>query len=152
MELAKNVKILGTQSRWCLAFFGLLTCHLHLAEFRTFPQNLQGEEEIWFFGACQRALSNCINLKSLVWTRDRSLSTELLQTLRRLPSLEAIEMNGHSGSVYNPATLILLTNLKRISLLMPDRAVIEALPEWVRNTGASLQHLSLVCKVSNAPQ
>lgn len=90
-----------------------------------------------------------MNLQSCTWTRDGSLSTEVLRSLQRLPRLVDLEINGHSQSQYKADILTRFTALRKMSLIMPSTQVLEILPEWIAATAHTLEHLTLICKASD---
>ncbi|THU80087.1 hypothetical protein K435DRAFT_512047 [Dendrothele bispora CBS 962.96] len=97
------------------------------------------------------ALSNCPHLRSCTWTRDGSLSTEILLALQtHCKELEELEINGHSGGGnYDARTLVGFKELRKVRLIMPGVGVAGRLREWIGGmTEGRLKHLTLVCKLS----
>ncbi|THU86166.1 hypothetical protein K435DRAFT_684186 [Dendrothele bispora CBS 962.96] len=97
------------------------------------------------------ALSNCPHLRSCTWTRDGSLSTEILLALQtHCKELEELEINGHSGGGnYDARTLVGFKELRKVRLIMPGAGVVMRLREWIGGmTEGRLKHLTLVCKLS----
>ena len=124
-------------------------------------------------------LKNCVNLRCCVWTRDGSLTSEILQALLcastnvepnpgvedipleyfrkeelmgRLENrgLRELEINGRDGGFYDHTLLLGFVGLERISLIMPSVAVVSLLPKWTSLNHNTLRKLTLICKVSKA--
>lgn len=81
---AKHVKRLGTRCN--LPFFGWDSRYLlfkTLPEIRDFPKSLLGTSPSYLalLHDCMVGLQNCITLKSCTWTRDGSLTSEILNAL-----------------------------------------------------------------------
>ncbi|KAG9031474.1 hypothetical protein FRB95_002720 [Tulasnella sp. JGI-2019a] len=96
-----------------------------------------------------RGVSHCVNLQKCVWTRDGTLTSETLGTLRaNCPQLKVLELNGNSSTYYDPTLLVQFSSLTNLSVIMPDRAFVNAFPEWIKATGHSLKSISLICKSS----
>ncbi|CCM00826.1 uncharacterized protein FIBRA_02868 [Fibroporia radiculosa] len=119
-----------------------------VAVIRDFPKALQSSDYDNVLSICLQGIQNCVNLRSCTWTRDGSLTTEILEALLHCSHLEELEINGRYEGHYDPITLLGFTHLRRLSLIMPSARVIEMLPAWISVTGASLRHLSLICKSS----
>lgn len=90
-------------------------------------------------------LRNCINLRSCRWTRDGTISDEILHILRR-QQLKDLEINANPKGYFTPSTLLGFKNLERLTLIMPDSQIIRLLPRWCSFTGHSLRTLSIICK------
>ncbi|PPQ79027.1 hypothetical protein CVT25_002336 [Psilocybe cyanescens] len=95
-----------------------------------------------------QGLSNCINLKACTWTRDGSLNSEILGTLKYCKNLREFEFNGHSDGHYDPRLLVAFTKLHKLSIIMPSAAVVAQLNSWMALTGSTLRSLTLICKAS----
>ena len=122
-----------------------------------------------------QGLKNCVNLRRCAWTRDGSLTSEILQALlcaganveadsevKEIPleyfhkeeltmrlenrGLRELEINGHDGS-YNRVLLLGFVGLERISLIMPSAAVVALLPTWTSLNHKTLRRLTVICKV-----
>ncbi|KAF7299495.1 F-box domain-containing protein [Mycena indigotica] len=115
-------------------------------EIRDFPKSFVGNEDIE--SVVVHALRNCINLESCTWTRDGSLTSDILQVLSEGGTLRELEINGRSDSRYDPRILTSFTILARISLIMPSRDVVALLPTWIAQTTSTLRSLTLICKMS----
>lgn len=119
-----------------------------LAVIRDFPRGLLLGERNDILEICLRGIRNCVNLMSCTWTRDGSLSTEILESLQHLPRLVELEINGHSPNQYQAVILTNFKALRKVSLIMPSSQVLEILPEWICATAHTLEHLTLICKAS----
>jgi hypothetical protein len=97
----------------------------------------------------RRAISNCVNLISVTWTRDGTLKSYLLETLSALPALRELEFNGHDAGQYDPALLLRFRRLEKLSVIMPSTAVAQSLVPWMQSSGHHLRHLTLICKSTN---
>lgn len=98
-----------------------------------------------------KGLENCVHLKACTWTRDGSLTSEILRCLGRCPELTDIAINGGHSRHYEPMDLFQLHRLRKISLIMPSIPVLMILPHWFQTIGRSLTSLSLVCKARLCP-
>ncbi|KZT26140.1 hypothetical protein NEOLEDRAFT_1155981 [Neolentinus lepideus HHB14362 ss-1] len=116
---------------------------------KDFPKSLATAqlEEIWTI--CAAGLRNCVNLVHCTWTRDGSLNDAILEALLSCLNLREVEINGHHDGQYNPSLLCRFTGLNKITLIMPSGLVIQHLPFWIKETGPTLQYLSLICKASS---
>jgi len=136
--------------------------YLIFSEIRDFPKNLFPDEVL---GLILRGLRNCTNLRSCTWTRDGSLTSDILLALlnpsqnstRRssFPSLltpghqlRELEINGHHSNLYDPKLLLNFKWLERICIIMPTAEVVQILEEWVKVVQESLKSLDVICKVS----
>ncbi|KZT64234.1 hypothetical protein DAEQUDRAFT_732903 [Daedalea quercina L-15889] len=132
-------------------FRTLSSCH-HLAkhvqrlEIRDFPKSFYVAENEATLQLCLLGIKNCANLRSCTWTRDGSLTTEILEALVSVAHLEELEINGNHENHYDPWVLRKFTRLRRISLIMPRHAVIDVLPTWTGATRNTLRHLTILCK------
>lgn len=116
------------------------------AEIREFPKALiSGGDEV--YGTVLCGLSNCLNLQSLIWTRDGSLNSAVLQVLLGLKGLKELQINGNSQGYYNPMELEKFDRLESITVIMPSAIVVESLPRWVEKVGGGLKSLTIICKV-----
>ncbi|KAF9806125.1 hypothetical protein IEO21_08807 [Rhodonia placenta] len=135
-----------------IKLFTTLAEHPHLAqhvdqlEIRDFPKALNAADYETVENTCLVGIRNCRNLRVCTWTRDGSLTTNILEALQQCPALQELEINGHNEGNYKPWLLTKFHNLRRISLIMPSASVIETLPTWMQHTGITLRHLSLICK------
>lgn len=115
---------------------------------RDFPRALLLGQRFEALQVCLRGIRNCTNLRSCTWTRDGSLSTDILEALQHLPHLKELEINGHNERQYDADILRQFTRLEKISIIMPHSPVIGVLPSWTHVTSATLRNLSLICKAS----
>lgn len=146
-ELAKWVKKLGKPKTVRLSFLRFIS--MSLTELRDFPKAIYSSESYEALNkSCLRGLSNCATLRSCTWTRDHTLSSEILEVLSNCPALRELEINGHATGTYNPQLLLRFGSLAKISLIMPSADVVEILPNWVEKTGKTLTALHILCKVS----
>ncbi|KAN0116626.1 hypothetical protein V8E52_005770 [Russula decolorans] len=124
-----------------------LACHVHQLEIRDFPKRygvgFLDEQSINTF---IKGLENCVHLKACIWTRDGSLTSEILTCLARCPDLTDITLNGGYSPHYESMDLVQLLHPRKISLIMPSMSVVRILPHWLRAIGQSLTSLSLICK------
>lgn len=98
------------------------------AEIRDFPRSPSAAVIETVLGG----ISNCTRLESCTWTRDGTLSTEVLEALQRLPHLEELEINGHSHGNYDSEVLVGFRELRRIKLIMPEGVVVHGvLRRWI---------------------
>ncbi|EMD36761.1 hypothetical protein CERSUDRAFT_65561 [Gelatoporia subvermispora B] len=115
---------------------------------RDFPKAQWGSAHENVLDHCLNGLRNCINLQSCAWTRDGSLTSEILETLVDFPHLSALDFNGRDGWDYDHRILPRFTHLQHLSIIMPSSRVVGILPSWLGATGATLKHLTLICKTS----
>ncbi|KAF8485575.1 hypothetical protein JB92DRAFT_3025887 [Gautieria morchelliformis] len=117
-------------------------------ELRDFPKAIYSAESYESLtSSCLKGLTNCTTLHSCTWTRDQTLSTEILEVLSsKCSSLKELEINGHATGTYNPRVLLQFTSLTKISLVMPSIDVIDILPIWLQRTGESLTAFHVLCK------
>ncbi|KAF9011769.1 hypothetical protein BDQ17DRAFT_1344798 [Cyathus striatus] len=146
-QLAKYVRRLGLLLCLC-AVLAKLDAHSPLrAEIRDFPKS-QANTEIDIAELILRGLRNCINLRSCTWTRDGSLTSDILKALQTSDQLKELEINGHHEGNYDPVVLQSFGHLTKISLIMPSGAVVNQLIHWLSTTGDTLKSLTLICKSS----
>ena len=100
--------------------------------------------------ACLRGLTNTVNLQACTWTRDGSLSSDILLAILDHPSLQELEINGRHYGSYDHTILPRFTGVRRIKLIMPSPPVIEVLSTWLKCLTDPLQSLSIVCKVGGS--
>jgi hypothetical protein len=113
-----------------------------------------------------QGLRNCTNLRSCTWTRDGSLTSDILLALANpfpppngtlsshstsIHALRELEINGHHARFYDPKLLLQFKWLEKISLIMPTVKVIQVLEEWVEVVRDSLRSLNIICKVRLRP-
>lgn len=136
------------------SLFRTLSEHRHLAkrvhrlELRDFPKAIYSDTHDSLVSSCLKGLSNCCNLRSCTWTRDKTLNTEILGVLSTLSSLKRLEINGHSTGTYDPHALLRFNSLNKISLIMPSSEVVSILSVWVQKLGNSLNSFHVLCKAS----
>ncbi|EJD37719.1 hypothetical protein AURDEDRAFT_173230 [Auricularia subglabra TFB-10046 SS5] len=154
--LYENVRVFAWQKgskQRIMRLFETLAEHPELAkyvrriELRDYPL-LMGDQAVRIEEVCLRALENAINLQSCCWTRDGSFSDAVIRTLARLQQLRELDFNGHSGSSYNPKSLLALNQLTHVSVIMPDRETGMLLSTWLELLAPQLRTLSLICKSS----
>lgn len=92
-------------------------------------------------------LGNCTNLRSCTWTRDGSITDEILNALASLPNLCDLELNGHDSMYYHHKFLRQFTQLQRISVIMPSLDVVLSVRDMVFDSGDKLKSLTMTCKV-----
>ncbi|GBE89773.1 hypothetical protein BKA93DRAFT_793618 [Sparassis latifolia] len=123
-----------------------LASHVKRLVICDFPKALQSADQENVLDICLRGIINCVNLKSCTWTRDGSLTSSVLEALLFCTQLKELEINGSHHGRYDPSILARFSRLRKITLIMPSSAVINTLPCWMRYTGDTLRHLSLICK------
>lgn len=115
-------------------------------EIRDFPKAIFNSETN-IPDLVEKALKNCLNLRSCTWTRDGSLSSEILSSLAQITTLTELEFNGRSQGQYDPKLLRQFSGLAKVSVIMPSSTVINHLSGMLAAHGASLRHLTFICKV-----
>ena len=129
------------------ALQNIFLLHEYGLEIRDFPKrygvSFPDEQSINTF---TKGLENCVHLKACTWTRDGSLTSEILTCLARCPELTDITLNGGYSPHYEPMDLVQLLRPRKISLIMPSISVVRILPHWLRAIGQSLTSLSLIFK------
>ncbi|KAL7422920.1 hypothetical protein Q5752_002217 [Cryptotrichosporon argae] len=105
-------------------------------DIRFFPLDLAGEARYDLEMAMQCALSQMHNLERVVWTRDRSLTAALFETLVALPRVRALELSGHSARHFDPLLLGGMPALAELRIMMPDAAFRDALVSIVARLAA----------------
>lgn len=118
---------------------------LHL-EIREFPKSLTNSD-IMILNTVLEGLRNCTSLRACSWTRDGSLSSEILMALHSLQELQELEINGNSGGNYDPVILSHFTRLTKISIIMPRISVLSQLTAWLPLTAQSLKSFTLISGV-----
>ncbi|EIN14624.1 hypothetical protein PUNSTDRAFT_56361 [Punctularia strigosozonata HHB-11173 SS5] len=126
-----------------------LAQYVKYLEIRDFPRALTRESYASVMETCLVGIANCTNLKSCTWTRDGSMTSDVLRVLSGLPALEFLAINGHSNGNYDPSVLRLLKRIKHISIIMPSSDVVNMLQPWVQELRGGLRGLTLICKASN---
>ncbi|KZV67676.1 hypothetical protein PENSPDRAFT_611087 [Peniophora sp. CONT] len=135
-----------------ICLFRTLAEHEHLAlmvrqlEVGDFPKGLHAEQDDALRESCIRGLQNARHLRAVTWTRDGSLTSEILQALAQCTELRSISMNGNSSGHYDPRELLNLTQLNSVSVVMPGSGVIDIFPSWMQVVGQKLRSLTLICK------
>ncbi|KAH7883024.1 hypothetical protein F5I97DRAFT_1901313 [Phlebopus sp. FC_14] len=124
-----------------------LARHVQRLAIQSFPKALSSAGFSDLLDLCARGIRNCVNLRSCAWTRDGSLHSTVLESLRDCPQLQELEINGNS-SEYDPAILTQFDRLNKISLIMPSAQVLGVLPSWISMTGVTLKSLNIICKAS----
>jgi len=96
------------------------------------------------------ALSNCTNLVACKWTRDGTLTDDILRVLQSSPNppLRELSINGRSGRSYDATTLLDFKHLTKLSLIMPDSDIARYLVDWCRSLGDTLMELTITCKAT----
>ncbi|KXN87161.1 hypothetical protein AN958_09125 [Leucoagaricus sp. SymC.cos] len=133
-----------------------------MLEIRDFPRTSLPDNVAEFI---PRGLRNCTNLHSCTWTRDGSLTSDILVALAT-PSLSSnglqdtpspsipthtlreLEINGHHSKLYDPKLLLQFKWLSKISIIMPTLEVVQVLEEWVKVVQQTLRSLNVICKMS----
>jgi hypothetical protein len=74
------------------------------------------------------------NLTSLAFTRDHSLSPQLLRAVATcMPALRELEINAHATGSFEPVDLLQIRGpLVKLVLVMPDKATVGILELWLR--------------------
>ncbi|KAF8635641.1 hypothetical protein AX15_000276 [Amanita polypyramis BW_CC] len=175
----KDVKTRVVQLFATLARCPHLARHVRHLEIRDFAKSLRlsaDDRANHVFDDVLLGLKNCVNLQCCVWTRDGSLTSEILQALlcssanvepssgvdgvplecfcgemERLENrgLRELEINGHDEGLYDRALLLGFVGLERMSLIMPSAGVVSLLPTWTSLNYNTLRRLTLICKASS---
>ena len=125
-----------------------LVSHINpLLVIRDFPRTLSSTEPDEIAQISLRAISNCTNLQSCTWTRDGTLSTEILTALSQAEHLTELEINGRNEGCYDQRVLRSFTRLHKMTLIMPSSSMAAMMPHWTANGFSSLRHLTLICRV-----
>ena len=114
---------------------------------RDFPKALFAGERAEVLEVRLQALRNCVNLQSCAWTRDGSLTTDVLNALTHSQRLSELELNGRNQWRYDPEILCNFSRLRKITLIMPSGSVADVIPRWTAITKDTLEHLTLICHV-----
>ncbi|KAH7337636.1 hypothetical protein B0J17DRAFT_663691 [Rhizoctonia solani] len=124
--------------------------HVKALELRDFPNLLNFDERHRILALATQAISNCVNLRSCSWTRDKTLSTSVLQELAGLKSLRELEINAKPGAfgAWVAEDLLSFRGLQSLTLIMPARPVVELLPKWSAKNKDTLQSLVIICKAT----
>ncbi|KAF5350601.1 hypothetical protein D9756_008654 [Leucocoprinus leucothites] len=151
-----------------IELFRTLSSCSHLAryvrrlEIRDFPRNSLSDDVL---ESISQGLRNCTNLRSCTWTRDGSLTSDILLALSNpflstngvlsvssmpepVHALRELEINGHHSKFYDPKLLLRFKWLERITIIMPTIEVVHVLEEWVKIVQESLRSLNVICKMS----
>ncbi|TCD67169.1 hypothetical protein EIP91_000395, partial [Steccherinum ochraceum] len=143
----------NVKTRFVKLFETLASCP-HLARFveemtiRDFPRALLLSERRAVLHTCLAGIRNCLSLRACTWTRDGSLSDDILHALCALPRFASLEINGNNVWQYSPGTLVRFERLERLCVVMPGAPVVEVLPAWLQRTGKTLRRLTLLCQSS----
>lgn len=125
-----------------------LAAYIQTLEIRDFPKEIFTVNHSYLLGCCARAIRQCTNLRSCTWTKDGSISSELLESLLNCQQLRELEINGNSAE-YDPLILTQFQSLRKISLIMPSVHVLNVLPLWIKASGPTLRNLRIICRVWN---
>ncbi|KIY67243.1 hypothetical protein CYLTODRAFT_437122 [Cylindrobasidium torrendii FP15055 ss-10] len=128
-----------------LASSPVLARHVFRLAIHAFPRSLP-LDELDVMNIVASAVKNCVNLKVCAWTRDGSLTSDVLRSLGGLHHLRKLEINGHDQGNFQARLLLQLTRLNTITIIMPSAAVIALLPEWFEALAENLTGLTLICK------
>lgn len=121
----------------------LFSLNMLLLEIRDSPKFFSSS----FLSDVLDGLHNCINLRSFAWTRDGTITSQILETLSSCSIIHELEINGHSDRRYDPQLLLRFKNLVKVSIIMPSSGMVNRLEDWVVLNQRSLRSLSLICKV-----
>lgn len=124
-----------------------LAAYIQTLEIRDFPKEIFTVNHSYLLGCCARAIRQCTNLRSCTWTKDGSISSELLESLLNCQQLRELEINGNSAE-YDPLILTQFQSLRKISLIMPSVHVLNVLPLWIKASGPTLRNLRIICRAS----
>ncbi|KAH7105301.1 hypothetical protein BKA62DRAFT_689283 [Auriculariales sp. MPI-PUGE-AT-0066] len=113
-------------------------------ELRIFP-HLGGSNTQDLESLIGKALLNTLRLHTVIWTRSGSLSDSLLGSLKALPALRRLEINGYSRD-FDARLLLGFQRLDSLAIIMPDRNVGRVLGSWLKLLAPNLKALSLICK------
>ena len=118
-------------------------CHVFLIEICDCPKFFSES----FLSEVLKGLQLCINLRRCAWTRDGTITSQILESLSSCQNLREIELNGRSDRRYDPHLLLRFKNLDKVSIIMPSSGVVNCLKDWVLLNQYSWRSLSLVCQV-----
>ncbi|KAF5326254.1 hypothetical protein D9611_000472 [Ephemerocybe angulata] len=140
-----------------LLFKTLSTCphlakHVRRLEVRDFPKAIlhlpTSSDETSIPDLVLEGIKNCKGLHSCVWTRDGSLSSEILEALSWIASLRQLELNGRSQGQYDPRLLAHFRGLQKVSIIMPSSGVVSQLQSMMKVSGGNLRSVTIICKSS----
>lgn len=101
--------------------------------------------------AVLRGIQNLCNLRTCIWTRDGTLTDDIIDALRNFcPRLRELETNGRHTTNYSPEWLAGFGMLESLTLVMPSREFVGCLVRWCEAYGSGLKEMTLVCKVRPA--
>ncbi|KAF8607315.1 hypothetical protein BDV93DRAFT_468045 [Ceratobasidium sp. AG-I] len=146
----KNAKKIAQMILNTLAESPYLASHVKILDFRDFPTHLTVDEHYRLEALAVKAIEKCTNLRSCTWTRDGSLTTQIIRRLGNLKNLKELEINGRPGSwgEWVSQDLFLFSGLQSLTLIMPARAVANIVPSWVAQNAETLESLVIICKSS----
>ncbi|OCF33621.1 hypothetical protein I316_04695 [Kwoniella heveanensis BCC8398] len=120
---------------------------------RFFPLAARGEERSDLDDHVKRAMENMRNLRSLVWTRDRSLNPAFIETIADLDHLTSLEISGHSYRYYDPALLGTMPALRDLRIMMPDpnlkSHLVDVVKTLAQRPAGGLRGLGIICQTSS---
>ena len=119
----------------------------YLPEIRDFPKAIFDASGRDLHDDTVAGLKNCTNLQSCTWTRDGSLTSDILTTFSSLPNLCELEINGHDGGYYDPKLFCQFSGLQKISVIMPSPLVVRNIRDMVKTSGERLRSFTMICKV-----
>lgn len=120
-------------------------------DIRAFPLSAKGSDRSDLEERCLESLSKMDSLHSLAWTRDKSLTPELVQQISRHKRLRSLEIAGHAEHSYDPALIGHMDSLEELRVMMPDALWRHTLPEVAKRLAdrdcGGLRALALICRV-----
>ncbi|WVQ95692.1 hypothetical protein IAU59_002790 [Kwoniella sp. CBS 9459] len=120
---------------------------------RFFPLAARGEERSDLDDHVKKAVENMHNLRSLVWTRDRSLNPALVETIADLDHLKSLEISGHSYRYYDPTLIGTMPALDDLRIMMPDpnlkSKLVDVVKVLARRSSGGLTGLGIICQSSS---
>ncbi|GAA6026843.1 hypothetical protein JCM8097_005901 [Rhodosporidiobolus ruineniae] len=163
--LYRWIRLFGRDLAIALTLFQTLADCPHLArlvrtlEIRVYPLSMKVEEARAIEAVAIKALRNCVNCESLVWTRKGALTDRVWEAINTLPRLRSFEFNAHtnlSPGSWDADHLLNLPPLRSMSLILPDRAVSNIIPAFLNSQRQKsgeenqllLEELSILCRES----
>ncbi|WVQ85859.1 hypothetical protein IAT38_008027 [Cryptococcus sp. DSM 104549] len=122
-------------------------------EVRFYPLAARGTDRIDLEEHVQLAVQNMVNLESLVWTRDKSVTHSFFETISKLERLRSLEITGHSQGQFDPSLIGKMSALEDLRIMMPDSltksVLVDAVTSLSERPGCGLKDLGLICQGSS---
>ncbi|GAA5835182.1 hypothetical protein JCM3766R1_006894 [Sporobolomyces carnicolor] len=137
--LYRHIRLFGKDLAIAANLFETLASTRHLAqlvkrlEVRVYPLSNVVKERRAMEELAIAMLKNCENIEELVYTRKGALTDDVFEAIVTLPRLHTFELNAHtnlSPGSWSASHVVNLPPLRSLSLILPDRNVANALPEF----------------------